>query len=107
MHITNVISKSLHLLERLLLAGFLQLHLVRDTLRGSSRLLFQRALLLTTGADVSGRFFVEEGELGKGGKGIVLLVRHVLDGVSLGHFACKRVPVGVYRHGILLFKGLD
>ncbi len=39
-------------------------------------------------------FFVEEGVLGKGGKGVVLLVRHVLDGVSLGHFACKRVPVG-------------
>lgn len=40
------------------------------------------------------RFFVEEAELGRGGKGVVLLVRHVLDGVSLGHFACKRVPVG-------------
>jgi serine/threonine protein kinase len=24
----------------------------------------------------------------------VLLVKHVLDGVSLGHYACKRVPVG-------------
>lgn len=33
-------------------------------------------------------------ELGRGGKGVVLLVRHVLDGVSLGEFACKRVPVG-------------
>ncbi|KAK2761299.1 putative serine/threonine-protein kinase iks1 [Arachnomyces sp. PD_36] len=40
------------------------------------------------------KFFVEEGELGKGGKGVVLLVKHVLDGVSLGHYACKRVPVG-------------
>ncbi|KAF3387672.1 putative serine/threonine-protein kinase iksA [Penicillium rolfsii] len=40
------------------------------------------------------RFFVEERVLGKGGKGVVLLVKHVLDGVSLGHFACKRVPVG-------------
>ncbi|KAL7276241.1 putative serine/threonine-protein kinase iks1 [Rhizina undulata] len=40
------------------------------------------------------RFFVTEAELGRGGKGVVLLVRHVLDGVSLGHFACKRVPVG-------------
>ena len=40
------------------------------------------------------RFFVEERELGRGGKGVVLLVKHVLDGVSLGHFACKRVPVG-------------
>ncbi|BDD64022.1 hypothetical protein MAP00_008873 [Monascus purpureus] len=40
------------------------------------------------------KFFVEESELGKGGKGVVLLVRHVLDGVSLGYYACKRVPVG-------------
>ncbi|CAI6325132.1 unnamed protein product [Periconia digitata] len=39
-------------------------------------------------------FFVEERELGRGGKGVVLLVRHVLDGVNLGSFACKRVPVG-------------
>ncbi|KAL9590047.1 MAG: hypothetical protein Q9203_001151 [Teloschistes exilis] len=40
------------------------------------------------------RFFVAEKELGRGGKGVVILVRHVLDGVSLGQFACKRVPVG-------------
>ncbi|KAF4212900.1 hypothetical protein CNMCM8980_000253 [Aspergillus fumigatiaffinis] len=40
------------------------------------------------------KFFVEERILGKGGKGVVLLVKHVLDGVSLGHYACKRVPVG-------------
>ncbi|KAI4093172.1 MAG: hypothetical protein LQ344_002999 [Seirophora lacunosa] len=40
------------------------------------------------------RFFVEEKELGRGGKGVVLLVKHVLDGVALGYFACKRVPVG-------------
>ncbi|PGH28017.1 IKS protein kinase [Polytolypa hystricis UAMH7299] len=40
------------------------------------------------------RFFVEERELGRGGKGVVLLVQHVLDGVSLGQYACKRVPVG-------------
>jgi serine/threonine protein kinase len=39
-------------------------------------------------------FFVEERELGRGGKGVVLLVQHVLDGVQLGRFACKRVPVG-------------
>ncbi|KAF2802350.1 kinase-like protein [Mytilinidion resinicola] len=39
-------------------------------------------------------FFVEDRELGRGGKGVVLLVRHVLDGVPLGQFACKRVPVG-------------
>jgi hypothetical protein len=29
-------------------------------------------------------FFVEEKELGRGGKGVVLLVKHQLDGVSLG-----------------------
>ncbi|KAI1492747.1 kinase-like domain-containing protein [Biscogniauxia mediterranea] len=40
------------------------------------------------------RFFVEERELGRGGKGVVLLVRHQIDGYELGHFACKRVPVG-------------
>ncbi|KAG9234932.1 kinase-like domain-containing protein [Amylocarpus encephaloides] len=40
------------------------------------------------------RFFSEEKELGRGGKGVVLLVRHELDGVDLGKFACKRVPVG-------------
>ena len=40
------------------------------------------------------KFFIEERELGRGGKGVVLLVKHVLDGVNLGHFACKRVPVG-------------
>ncbi len=40
------------------------------------------------------KFFVEEKVLGRGGKGVVLLVAHVLDGVQLGHFACKRVPVG-------------
>ncbi|MCJ1390614.1 putative serine/threonine-protein kinase iks1 [Xylographa bjoerkii] len=39
-------------------------------------------------------FFIEERELGRGGKGVVLLVKHVLDGVSLGHFALKRIPVG-------------
>lgn len=62
-------------------------------------------------------FFVEEKELGRGGKGVVLLVRHEIDGchlgmslprkvdmvpeseileltLVLGHFACKRVPVG-------------
>ncbi|KAF7561461.1 hypothetical protein G7046_g2682 [Stylonectria norvegica] len=39
-------------------------------------------------------FFVEERVLGKGGKGVVLLVNHVIDGCQLGQFACKRVPVG-------------
>lgn len=39
-------------------------------------------------------FFHTERQLGSGGKGVVLLVRHELDGVNLGRFACKRVPVG-------------
>ena len=39
-------------------------------------------------------FFKEEAVLGKGGKGVVLLVRHEIDGCHLGHYACKRVPVG-------------
>lgn len=39
-------------------------------------------------------FFREERELGRGGKGVVLLVTHAIDGVHLGQFACKRVPVG-------------
>lgn len=30
------------------------------------------------------KFFTEEKELGRGGKGVVLLVRHELDGVFLG-----------------------
>jgi serine/threonine protein kinase len=32
--------------------------------------------------------------LGRGGNGVVLLVEHLMDGVGLGRFACKRVPVG-------------
>lgn len=40
------------------------------------------------------QFFREERELGRGGNGVVLLVEHVIDGVSLGSFACKRIPVG-------------
>jgi len=39
-------------------------------------------------------FFTEERELGRGGKGVVLLVKHHIDGCQLGYFACKRVPVG-------------
>lgn len=33
------------------------------------------------------KFFIEEKELGRGGKGVVLLVRHELDGVSLGMYS--------------------
>ncbi|KAK4692626.1 hypothetical protein P7C71_g4616, partial [Lecanoromycetidae sp. Uapishka_2] len=39
-------------------------------------------------------FYVVEKELGKGGKGVVFLVTHILDGNPIGAFACKRVPVG-------------
>lgn len=35
-----------------------------------------------------------EKELGRGGKGVVLLVTHMLDNVKLGQYACKRIPVG-------------
>ena len=40
------------------------------------------------------KFFVEERELGRGGRGVVLLVKHLVDGFFAGRFACKRVPVG-------------
>lgn len=43
------------------------------------------------------QFFREERELGRGGNGVVLLVEHLIDKVSLGHFACKRIPVGDSR----------
>lgn len=35
-------------------------------------------------------FFVEEKELGRGGKGVVLLVRHEIDGCHLGTMCCSR-----------------
>ena len=44
--------------------------------------------------DYFSKFFNVERELGRGGRGVVLLVQHTLDGVPLGHFACKRVPIG-------------
>ena len=40
------------------------------------------------------QFFHEIRELGRGGNGVVMLVEHIMDRVSLGTFACKRVPVG-------------
>lgn len=52
---------------------------------------------ISSGAFTQGyfkKFFAEESVLGRGGKGVVLLVKHVLDGVPLGYYACKRVPVG-------------
>ena len=44
--------------------------------------------------DYFSKFFTVERELGRGGRGVVQLVQHNLDGVPLGHFACKRVPIG-------------
>jgi serine/threonine protein kinase len=44
--------------------------------------------------DYFSKFFTVERELGRGGRGVVLLVQHMLDSVPLGHFACKRVPIG-------------
>ncbi|KAK4699574.1 hypothetical protein P7C70_g6686, partial [Phenoliferia sp. Uapishka_3] len=41
-----------------------------------------------------GRFFVELDKLGKGGSGTVHLVRHVLNGESLGLYACKKIAIG-------------
>lgn len=40
------------------------------------------------------RFFVSETLLGRGSRGAVYKVEHVLDGVSLGTFALKKVAVG-------------
>jgi serine/threonine protein kinase len=40
------------------------------------------------------RFFVSKQDLGRGSRGVVHLVEHLLDGVSLGLFALKKVPVG-------------
>jgi hypothetical protein len=43
------------------------------------------------------RFFVEERKLGSGGVGSVYLTHHVLDGVALGTYAVKKIPVGNSR----------
>lgn len=40
------------------------------------------------------RFFRTKHQLGKGSRGVVFLVEHVLDGYSLGFFALKKVAVG-------------
>ncbi|KAG5437244.1 hypothetical protein PCANB_001037 [Pneumocystis canis] len=40
------------------------------------------------------RFFISQGSLGRGSRGEVLKVLHVLDGVPLGYYAVKRIPVG-------------
>jgi hypothetical protein len=40
------------------------------------------------------RFFVVQSELGRGARGVVLKVTHVLDDIALGDYAVKRVAVG-------------
>lgn len=40
------------------------------------------------------KFFVEERKLGRGQRGSVFYVTHVLNGIPLGHFALKAIPVG-------------
>lgn len=40
------------------------------------------------------RFFIPEGLLGRGGRGEVIKVRHILEGCDLGTFALKRCSVG-------------
>ena len=40
------------------------------------------------------RFFVEERKLGRGQRGSVFLVQHILNGIPLGRFAVKAIPVG-------------
>jgi hypothetical protein len=39
------------------------------------------------------RFFVVQSELGRGARGVVLKVTHVLDNIPLGDYAVKRVPL--------------
>ncbi|KAI8849380.1 kinase-like domain-containing protein [Chytridium lagenaria] len=41
------------------------------------------------------RFFIETKKLGRGQRGSVYLVQHVLDSVYLGDYACKSIPIGV------------
>ncbi|GAA6008090.1 hypothetical protein JCM11491_001878 [Sporobolomyces phaffii] len=40
------------------------------------------------------KFFEEVQLLGRGGQGVVHLVRHLLNGEALGLYACKKIPVG-------------
>lgn len=42
-------------------------------------------------ASVEVRFFVVDSELGRGARGVVLKVTHVLDNIALGDYAVKRV----------------
>jgi hypothetical protein len=52
---------------------------------------FERSLYVTINSDRL-RFFVVQSELGRGARGVVLKVTHVLDNITLGDYAVKRVP---------------
>ena len=43
------------------------------------------------------RFFVVQCELGRGARGVVLKVTHVLDNIPLGDYAVKRVFASLVR----------
>eukprot|EP00834_Sanchytrium_tribonematis_P007112 NODE_597_length_5571_cov_0.535270.p2 type:complete len:407 gc:universal NODE_597_length_5571_cov_0.535270:3741-2521(-) len=40
------------------------------------------------------RFFIQQDQLGRGGRGSVFKCLHILDSISLGYFAVKKVPTG-------------
>lgn len=42
------------------------------------------------------RFFQEESKIGSGGFGSVYKCRHVINGIDLGEYAVKKVPMGRY-----------
>lgn len=47
------------------------------------------------------KFFVKQRKLGRGSRGTVYLVQHVLDHHELGHYACKLVSVGDSSRSLL------
>jgi serine/threonine protein kinase len=40
------------------------------------------------------KFFIQETRLGRGARGSVYYVKHILNNIPLGHFAIKIIPVG-------------
>jgi len=50
------------------------------------------------------RFFVVQSELGRGARGVVLKVTHVLDNIPLGDYAVKRVFL-TSRMGLIAGNG--
>ena len=41
------------------------------------------------------KFFIEIKKLGRGQRGSVFLVQHVLDSIYLGDYAAKSIPIGI------------